>query len=598
MCVWCSRSAVVESLTARLGNRRRFLAYSGYLAAGALLAACSADDGDNAGRGAGTEPDGDPTGPADVVFRNGPIYPMTPGHPRAEAIALRAGRIHSVGGTDEVMANADSSTRLIDLQGRTLLPGLIDPHNHTVLSSLFDSLLINIGFANHKTKADALAAMRSQVAATPEGDWLTFGFYDNLLQGGDWSMTELDAVSSTRPIFVQYVNGHVGAANSLAFARAKIAPDTGMLPGGGYFGRDADGKFTGLIYNEPALLRFLDIAVPKPTPASLTKAVRTYTGTAAAAGLTALHEPGTVKPEWVEMLAELSNSLPVRLSASFSTDMLEASRNFTALGPSDRARRIPNSRFSLYGMKYWADGSNQAETAAQTLPYLNSDSRGTQSYTTSQMVQLCQGAMDAGWTILCHCQGDAAVDEYLDAMEAVYGANPPSGLNRVEHARMARRDQIERMKNLGCEPTFMPDFIYLYGEAYRDQIFGPARAEFMVPIGAAAELGIGYSMHTDNPAAGLPVNPLRLVQTAVTRRCMTDNSVVGPDLRLTVDEALRGITTYAARQIGLGDVLGMLEKGKEADLTLLEDDPHTTDPDKLSAITVSETWLAGEKKFG
>lgn len=595
MCVWCSRSAVVESLTARLpASRRRFLAYSGGVAAGALLTGCGVDDR----TGASTKTAPDPAAPPDVVFRNGTVYPMTPGHSRAEAIALRSGKIQAVGGTDEVMAKADSSTRFVDLQGRTVLPGMIDPHNHTVLSSLFDSLLINIGFANHKTKADALSAMRTQVATTPDGDWLTFGFYDNLLQGGDWSMTELDAVSTTRPIYVQYVNGHVGAANSLAFERAKIAPDTGMLPGGGYFGRDADGRFNGLIYNAPALLRFLDIAVPKPTPASLAVAVRSYAGTVAAAGLTTLHEPGTVKPEWVEMLADLSNSLPVRLSASFSTDMLEASKKFTALGPSHLARRIPNSRFSLFGMKLWADGSNQAETAAQTRPYLNSDSRGTQSYTASQMVRLCQGAKDAGWTVLSHCQGDAAVDEYLDAIETVYGENPPSGLNRVEHATMARRDQIERMKRLGCEPTFMSDFIHLYGQAYRDQIFGPARAELMVPIGAAAELGIGYSMHTDNPAAGLPVNPLRLVQTAVTRRCMTDNSVLGPDLRLTVDEALRGITTYAARQIGLGEAIGTLEDGKEADLTILEDDPHTTDPDKISAITVSETWLAGEKKFG
>lgn len=593
MCHWCSRSAIVDSLTAGLsGNRRRFLAYAGSIAAGALVAGCGVESRRDAG---GTA---DPAGPADVIFRGGPIYPMTPGHPRAEALAIRGGAIQAVGGSPEVMAHAGSATRLIDLQGRALLPGLIDPHNHTVLSSLFDSLLINIGFAQYKTKADALAAMKARVATTPEGDWLVFGFYDNLLQGGDWSMTELDAVSTTHPIFVQYVNGHVGAANSPAFARADIAPDTGMLPGGGYFGRGAGGAFNGLIYNEPALLRFLDIAVPKPTPEFLVKAVEAYAGTAAAAGLTALHEPGTVKPEWVELLADLSNSLPIRLSASFSTDMIEASRKFTGLGPSDRARRIPDSRFSLYGMKFWADGSNQAETAAQTKPYLNSESRGTQSYTPSEMVDLCRKAKDAGWTILSHCQGDAAVDQYLDAMETVYGENPPSGLNRVEHATMARQDQIERMKRLGCEPTFMTDFIYLYGEAYRDEIFGPARAEFMAPVGAAAKLGIGYSMHTDNPAAGLPPNPLRLVQTAVTRRCLTDNSVLGPDLRLTVAEALRGVTSYAARQIGLGDALGTLEKGKEADLTILESDPHTADPEKLGAIGVSQTWLAGEKKFG
>ncbi len=136
-----------------------------------------------------------------------------------------------------------------------------------------------------------------------------------------------------------------------------------------------------MIYNEPALLRFAGKAVPKPDPAALMKAIESYAQEAAAAGLTALHEPGTVKPEWIEMLARLSNTLPVRLSASFSTDMIEASKPFAALGPSSRARHVPNSRLSLYGMKYWGDGSNQAETAAQTQPYLNTDQRGSLGYT-------------------------------------------------------------------------------------------------------------------------------------------------------------------------------------------------------------------------
>jgi predicted amidohydrolase YtcJ len=440
--------------------------------------------------------------------------------------------------------------------------------------------------------------MKAVAAKTAPGAWMAFGFYDNLLQGGDISMAELDAVSSQSPIFLLYVNGHVGAGNSLAFQQAKVTEDIGTLPGGGFFGRGPDGKLNGMIYNEPALLRFIDIAVAKPNAGDLARAVEAYARQAAAAGLTALHEPGTVKPEWVEMLAKLSNSLPIRLSASLSTDMVEASKPFAALGPSNKARRVPDSRFSLYGMKFWADGSNQAETAAQTEPYLRTETRGTLGYTQQQAVELCSKARDAGWTILVHCQGDAAIDQILDAIEAAYGANSPVGLNRIEHATMARQDQIDRMQRLGCEATYMTDFIYLYGAAYRDQIFGPSRAEFMVPVGAAARAGLGYSMHTDNPAAGLPLNPLRLVQTTVTRRCMTDGSVLGPGLRLNVDEALRGITLHAARHIGLDEAIGTLEAGKEADLTILESDPYTTDPEQIAAIKVSETWLAGTKMFG
>ena len=584
MCRWCVRSEIVKTLTSRLSpSRREFLAYAASftLAAGAGLRSA------HAGK------------KADTVFKNGPIYPLAgAGGAKAGALAVGGGKILAAGSLDDMSGFMASSTQVIDLKGRTLLPGLIDPHNHTVLSSLLYALLTNIGFSRCKTKADATALMKATAAKTAPGEWMVFGFYDNLLQAGDYSMAELDAISATNPIFILYVNGHTGTANRLAFDRAKVTKDTGELPGGGYFGHDASGNLNGMIYNEPALLRFLDIAVAKPAPEDLARLVTSYAGQAAAAGLTALHEPGTVKPEWVDMLAKLSNSLPIRLSASFSTDMVEESKPFAALGPSNKARHIPNSRFSLYGMKYWGDGSNQAETAAQTKPYLNTVTRGKLGYTDSEAAGLCKKARDAGWTILVHSQGDAAVDQVLDAIEAAYGANSPIGLNRIEHATMARQDQIDRMKTLGCEASFMTDFVYLYGAAYRDQLFGPQRAEFMVPVGAAAKAGIGYSMHSDNPAAGLPLNPLRLVQTAVTRRCMVDGSVVGAGLALTVDEALRGVTLHAARQLGLSDEIGSLESGKEADLTILERDPYTTEPEKIMDIKVSETWLSGEKMHG
>ncbi|MBZ9937206.1 amidohydrolase [Mesorhizobium sp. BR1-1-16] len=580
MCRWCNRSAVADRITAGLtANRREFLAFTAAIAAvaGLDVRALAA------------------TGTADTIFHNGPIYPMSSPGAKVEAIAVASGKIIAVGSESDVMAFRGAATQVVDLRGRTLLPGLIDPHNHVSLTALLAMLLIDVGFARYRTRAEAVAAMKAAAAKAKPGEWLAFGFYDNLLQGGDVSMAELDAVAPANPLFLLYVNGHVGAANTLAFQRAGVTAATGDLPGGGFFGRSADGSLNGMIYNEPALLKFLDIAVPKPKPEDLAKAVAAYARQAAAAGLTTLHEPGTVKPEWVEMLAKLSNSLPIRYSASFSTDMGDESKAFAALGPSSEARIVPGSRFSLYGMKYWGDGSNQAETAAQTEPYLGTDKRGSLGYTAAQAVALCTKAKEAGWTILVHSQGDAAIDQILDAIETVYGTHPVTGLNRVEHATMARADQIARMKTLGCEPSFMTDFIHLYGADYRDKLFGAARADFMVPVGAAAKAGIGYSLHTDNPAAGLPLNPLRLVETAVTRRCMTDNSVLGADLALTVDEALRGITVHAARQLGMGAMIGTLETGKEADLTLLESDPYTTAPEQISAIKVSETWVAGAR---
>ncbi len=585
MCQWCISTVISEHLTSGIsGDRRQFLKYSSALLASATTYTASSVAQSNQS--------------IEVVFRNGPIYPISGENKLVEALAIGGGKIIKLGSTQDVMALANKSATIVDLQGRTLLPGFIDPHNHTVLTSLFELLLINAGFVEYKTKSGVAAMIKAKAANTPAGQWLVFGFYDNLLQGGDWSLTELDAISKNHPIYILYVNGHVGAANSLAFSKANITENIGPLPGGGFFGRGKNGKLNGMIYNQPALMKVLDVAISKPTPEILEKAVIAYSKKAAAAGLTALHEPGTVKPEWIEGLAKLSNVLPIRLSASFSSVDVEHSKPFASLGPSHKARVIPNSRFSLYGMKVWADGSNQAETAWQTKPYLNTNRRGNAGYKPDQMVEICKNAKAAGWTMLAHCQGDAAIDEYLNALEATYGANPSIGLIRVEHATMARQDQIDRMKRLGYEPSFMTDFIYLYGNAYRDQIFGNPRANFMLPFGAAAKAKLNYTVHSDNPAAGMPLNPMRHVEIQLMRQCIIDNSIIGADQRVDIQHAMRAISMHAARQIGLGESLGTLDVGKEADLTILETNPYTTSPDKVGAIKVSQTWVAGKKMFG
>jgi predicted amidohydrolase YtcJ len=585
MCQACVSSLLTNHLTSGLWrvapSRRQFLACAAWAAAAAAI---------TVGRDARAA-DG-----AEVIFRNGTIYPMTASRLPVEALAIGGGKVLATGSTSDVSSLAGGATRIIDLQGRVLFPGFIDPHHHTVLSALFADLLLNIGYPKYSKRADALAALKAEVAKVPPGQWIRAGRYDNLLQDGDLSMEELDAISTQHPIFVFYVNGHVGAANALGFKLAKIPQNAGDLPGGGHFGRTPDGKLNGLIYEEPALLRFIAVAVPAVTPELMATALASYTKQAAAAGNTTLHEPGTVKPEWVVPLAKLSTTLDVRMSASLSTDSVEASKAYMSLGTGAKARKIPDSRLSLYGMKFWADGSNQAESAAQTKPYLHSTERGKANYSSSQMAELCRAAKEAGWPILIHCQGDAAIDDALDAIEQAYGSHPATGLNRVEHATMARQDQLDRMKRLGAEPSFLPDLVYLYGAAYRDQILGPKRTEFMEPMAACVKAGIPFSLHTDSPVS--PAGPLRLAQIAVARRCLIDKSVIGADQAISIHEAMKAITMHAARHIGLEDSIGTLVRGKEADLTILESDPYKVSPDAISEIKVSETWVAGERKFG
>jgi predicted amidohydrolase YtcJ len=586
MCRACVSSLITNSLDfgfrAATPNRRQFMAYGGAGAAAVTLgsrrSAFAADGG------------------ADTIFRNGTIIPMAGPHRAVEAIAIGGGKILAVGSKAEIAGLETSATKIVDLQGRTLLPGFVDPHHHTCGAALFAELLTDVGYTKYPTRAALTDALRAMAAKTPAGQWIIGCNFDNLLQGGDFSMKELDAISTDHPIFIWYVNMHDAAANSAAFRLAKIPDDVGVLPGGGHFGRGPDGKFNGLVYEEPAMLKFVMIAVPPITPQLVGKALIDYTKLTAAAGNTTLHEPGTIKPEWVDPLAKLSNSLSIRMSASLMADAIEASKAFASLGVGAKATHFPNSRFSLYGIKIVGDGSNQTETGAQTKPYLNSASKGATNFSFAEMKQMCAAAKAVGWPIQIHCNGDATIDDALNAIEAVYGAHAPHGINRIEHSTMVRADQIARMKTLGVQPSFLMNHVFLYGAAYRDQIFGPERTALTDPAGACVRAGVPFTLHTDAPCS--PIGPLRLIQTAVTRRCDIDKSIIGHEQAISVEHALKATTIDAARQIGLGDTIGSLEKGKEGDLVILESDPFKVDPDKIMAIKVSETWVAGEKKFG
>jgi predicted amidohydrolase YtcJ len=253
MCRACASSLITDRLISGVWpatpSRRQFIAYA--VSAGAVVAA-------TAGRQATAAADG-----ADAIFRGGAIYPMTTGGRTVEALAIGGGKILAAGQAADISTLAHGSTKIVDLQGRALFPGFIDPHHHTVVAALVADLLVDVGYRACRTRADALSALKAAAAKTPPGQWIRAGYYDNLLQGGDLSMSDLDAVSTEHPVFVWYVNGHTAAANAMAFKLAKITEDVGELPGGGRFGRGPDGNLNGLIYEEPAIC---DSSPSRPRP--------------------------------------------------------------------------------------------------------------------------------------------------------------------------------------------------------------------------------------------------------------------------------------------------------------------------------------------
>jgi predicted amidohydrolase YtcJ len=560
-------------------TRRSFMAYS--VAAASVLTA------------AGTAPAFAADEGADIILRGGTIRPM-PGAPVASAIAIKGGKVLAVGDESSLAGFKTSNTKIVDLAGRTLLPGLIDPHHHTIAAALIFELLDDVGYPNYPTREKLVAHLKQKAASTPKGQWIVGANFDNLLQGGDFSRSELDAISTDHPILIWYINLHDACVNSEAFKIAGIGEDVGELPGGGHFGRGPDGKLNGLVYEESAMLKFAVHFLGKITPEVAAKAVTDYARHVASVGNTLLHEPGTIRSEWIGPFAKLSNTLACRTSASVMFDDMKGLAPWRSLGLGKGAP-VENSLFSLYGVKIVGDGSNQTETGAQTKDYLNSASKGSPNFDAAQIKQMVAEIKASGLPVQIHCNGDFTIDIALDAIEAAYAGSTDYGVNRIEHSTMARPDQILRMQKLNVQPSFLMNHVRFYGAAYRDQLFGPERAAFMDPAGACVKAELPFTLHTDGPCS--PPGPLALISAAVTRRCIIDNSVVGPDQAISLDDAIRAVTIHAARQLGQGERLGSLENGKEADFTILESDPYKVSPDAIADIKVSETWVAGERKF-
>jgi predicted amidohydrolase YtcJ len=477
------------------------------------------------------------------------------------------------------------------------MPGLIDPHQHPIPGGIMLTQMLDVGYDTYRSKADAIAAMKAKVAGLPPGQWLYAGYYDNVLQGGYLSMAELDGVSLEHPIFVYYISMHSATGNSAAFKLAGITASTGDLPGGGHFGKDPQGNLNGMIFEPPALVKFM-VGMPKLTIELVSSSVKKFLYQSAALGITMVHEAGAYAPtpDALEGYKVLMTDSPVRYSASPAVEFLEVANKFVASygKPGAVALEIPGTLLSFYAVKIVSDGSPQQETAFQSEPYLNGTSTGLPNYTAEELDALVLKVKQAGWPVSIHCNGDASLQRALDAIEAAYGSSPPpEGINRIEHCTLANSDQIARMKRLGVQPSHLMNNVYYYGAAYRDQIFGAPRANRFNPANDFLSAGIPFSIHSDSPCS--PVAPLREIGTAVTRVCTIDGSVIGEDERVPIEAALKGMTVVAAAQCGLGNKAGSLTPGKYADMVLLESNPLQTEAAKLGEIKVSETWVNGKR---
>lgn len=536
-----------------------------------------------------------------TIYVNGPIVTMDPAFPRPEAVGVVNGRIAAVGDLDDVRVAVGKTADLVDLEGRTLLPGFIDGHSHFPSGGMNRLFGVNLAVRTMQTLLDNLAAKRKEI----RDGWVVGHSFDErrIAEGRYPTLQELDAVVPDKPLFFRHITGHSGMANSVALRLAGITADT-PNPAGGIIGHAADGTPDGMLEGIPAqsLVRRL---IPPFTEEAMIEALRDESRVYAAAGITTAQGGPAFSPMDAEfgyrcteifLKCAKDGTLPLR-----SVLFVRAS-NMERLA--DYPTPVPGTDLSGNGMvilgaaKLWADGDPRAHTGYFSRPYPlrpgeTTPYYGEFLYTPEELAERILPIHRAGWQIAIHANGDAGIETALAAFERVQILCPRPTRHLMIHAQYARRDQLARMKRAGVYPCFFISPLWYWDDIHASEV-GDDLVENFCPCADAEDLGLPFNLHTDSPIT--PVNPLVQVGVAVTRVSQSGH-LRGRHQAISARSALRAVTLDAAFMNFEENVKGSLTPGKYADFVILEHNPLTVAPEEIAGIRVMQTIVGGKTIF-
>jgi len=506
-----------------------------------------------------------------LAIRNASIITMDSRRPRAEALVVRDGRIAAVGSWAEVGPQA-AGLPVLDLAGKTVLPGFIDTHAHFLWTALSMAALDVSGAADH---AGLQAVVRRAVAEAPPGE-LIFGMgfseYPLRAEAAAPIIEALDAAAPDHPVYLIGVTGHVSAVNSRALEILALPPDTPGLM------RDATGRPNGLLAdtaNNLAGEAFSQIfGADEKAAATLDLAIQK----AHSVGLTTVHalEGGlTSDDRAVEALLDAMPALPLRFVLYYQTMDVE------------RVLRLGLPRI---GGCILLDGDVGPHTAALSEPYADDPTcYGTLYHTQEELDAFVLQAHRAGLQVALHAVGDAAVEQALNAYEAALVAQPRADhRHRIEHCEVIREEQIQRAQRLGAALAIQPPFNYYWPHSEFYPTLGEERAWKVDPVRTLLRPGLLVAGGSDSTVT--PLGPLIGVHAAVNHS--------NPAERVGVHEALLLYTLNAARIAFEEQDKGSLEVGKLGDLVVLAEDPYAVDPAGIDDIPIEMTILGGEIVWG
>ena len=533
----------------------------------------------------------------DVLFANGLVRTLAdaPAPETAEAVLVRNGTVQSVGAYEILRERAGGDAREIDLAGATLLPGFVESHNH-FLSSGQAFAQVDLRGSVCGSIPEMQRLLGERVAATPADEWVIGRGYDQTLLAENRHPTrhDLDAASTDHPIVIFHISYHGLVANSLALQRAGVDANTADQPGGEIL-RDEHGAPSGVLLESPAMSLVSGI-MPEATVDGMRASLGLARDQFMPRGVSTVHDALIRTRDEIDAYAAAMSAgeLPMRAYLMIAPELYDGELEGQS-GDLGLSYGLPPNRLVAGPVKFFQDGAIQAYTAALTQPYFDEPERyGVKIYEPAALAEMVRNHHLAGRQIAIHGNGDAAIDDILDAYEAALTERPREDhRHRIEHCQTARQDQLERMARLGVVSSVFANHLWYFGDRHLSRFLGPERAERMEPLASMAQLGIRWGLHSDCPVT--EVNPLLGIWLAVNRRT-SGGQPIGEAEKVSVEQALRGFGPDAAFLGFQEGNLGQIAPGFHADFVVVSGDP-VADAESIKDLSIVATVIDGDVTY-
>ena len=538
---------------------------------------------------------------ADTIYRGGPVLTVDAQNSVAEALAVREGRVAAVGAEADVVSLKGPDTRVVELDGRALVPGFIDAHGHissvATLASAVNVASPPVGAM--KSIADIQNKLRDHIDRNdiPVGTpILGVGYDDGLLaEGRHPDKFDLDAVSSSHPIALLHVSMHLGTANTAMLDLAGVDADTPDPPSGVFRRVEGSTEPNGVMEEHAVYAAYG--AFPQPTPAQAMRALVAAQDSYAREGFTTAQDGAMAFPMYQLLAGAAAQGLLFIDVMGYAT-WTDFEKVAQVSGP------IPgryNGRFRVAGAKIVLDGSPQGKTAWLSKPYFvvpegqPKSYAGYPTFSDADAYDFIAKMRREEVPLLAHANGDQAAEQLITIVERVEAEESDLDWRPVMiHAQALRHDQIARLPAIEMIPSFFVAHTYYWGDWHRDSVFGPERGARISSLNTALSNGVRFTIHNDSPVVP-PKGPF-LLWNAVNR-ITRSGKTLGPEERVTPLQALRALTIDAAYQSFEQDTKGSLEVGKLADMTVLSANPLEVEAIKIKDIKVLETIKEGQTIF-